>query len=56
MKAKGMLEAAKLVGTAIAKSAKEKGVEKVVFDRGGFSYGGVIKALAGGAREGGLNF
>ena len=49
-------EQSKLVGAAIARKASEIGVEKVVFDRGGFLYHGRIKALAEGAREGGLNF
>ena len=47
---------AKAVGTLIASRAKEKGVEAVVFDRGGFQYHGRIKALADAAREGGLKF
>lgn len=49
-------EAAKAVGTDIAKKALEKGVDKVVFDRGGNLYHGRIKALADGAREAGLDF
>jgi large subunit ribosomal protein L18 len=49
-------EKSKLVGAAIARKASEIGVEKVVFDRGGFLYHGRIKALADGAREAGLNF
>ena len=49
-------EQAKLVGQAVAERAKSKGIEAVVFDRGGFRYVGRIKALADGAREGGLNF
>jgi large subunit ribosomal protein L18 len=48
--------AAKAVGSLIATRAKEKGVEAVVFDRGGFQYHGRIKALADAAREGGLKF
>lgn len=47
---------AKVVGKAIAERAKEKGVNTVVFDRGGFRYMGRVKALAEGAREGGLEF
>jgi large subunit ribosomal protein L18 len=50
------IESAKVVGVAIAEKAKTLGVETVVFDRGGFLYHGRIKALAEGAREGGLNF
>jgi large subunit ribosomal protein L18 len=49
-------EKSKLVGAVIARKASEIGVEKVVFDRGGFLYHGRIKALADGAREAGLNF
>jgi large subunit ribosomal protein L18 len=49
-------EAAKLVGELIAARAKEHGVEKVVFDRGGYIYHGNVKALADGAREKGLQF
>jgi large subunit ribosomal protein L18 len=48
--------AAKAVGAAIAKKAKDKGVTKVVFDRGGYLYHGNIKALADAARENGLEF
>lgn len=44
------------VGKLIASKAKSGGIEKVVFDRGGFLYHGRIKALADGAREGGLQF
>jgi large subunit ribosomal protein L18 len=47
---------ARLVGKAVAERAKSKGVNQVVFDRGGFQYIGRIKALADGAREGGLDF
>ncbi len=50
------MEAAKLVGTLIAERARAKGVTKVVFDRGGYPYHGVVKALADSAREGGLEF
>jgi len=47
---------AKQVGQLLAERAKEKGITAVVFDRGGFLYHGRIKALAEGAREGGLDF
>ena len=49
-------EQAKLVGKALAERAKSKGVQAVVFDRAGFKYSGRVKALADGAREGGLDF
>jgi large subunit ribosomal protein L18 len=49
-------EQAHLVGRAIAERAKAKGISKVVFDRGGYRYIGRVKALADGAREGGLEF
>ena len=49
-------EAAKELGTLIAKKAKEKKIEEVVFDRGGYIYHGVVKELAEAAREGGLKF
>lgn len=52
----GNKEAAKKVGLAIAKAALAKGVEEVVFDRGGFVYHGRVQELAEGAREGGLKF
>ena len=55
-KAGGNVEAAKEVGKLIAERAKEKGVKKVVFDRGGYLYHGRIKALADAAREAGLEF
>ena len=48
--------AAKAVGALIAKKAKDKGVKRVVFDRGGYLYHGNIKALADAARENGLEF
>ena len=49
-------EAAKEVGSLIAKRALEKNIKSVVFDRGGYIYHGVVKELADAAREGGLNF
>ena len=49
-------ELATLVGKEIAKVATAKGIKAVVFDRNGFVYHGRVKALADGAREGGLNF
>ncbi len=49
-------EAATVVGRMIAEKCKEKGIEAVVFDRGGFQYHGRIMALADAAREAGLNF
>ena len=52
----GNKEAAKKVGEIIAKRALEKGIENVVFDRGGYIYHGRVKELAEGAREGGLKF
>lgn len=55
-KVKGKLELAKEVGKLIAEKAKGLKVEKVVFDRGGYSYHGKVKALAEGAREEGLKF
>ncbi len=57
-KMKGLKKAdqAKLIGQTVAERAKGKGVKTVVFDRGGFRYVGRVKALADGAREGGLQF
>jgi large subunit ribosomal protein L18 len=49
-------EKSKLVGAAIARKAVELGLKDVVFDRGGYLYHGRVKAVADGAREGGLNF
>ena len=49
-------EAAKKVGAAIAKKALDKGIETVVFDRGGYIFHGRVSELAAGAREGGLKF
>ena len=52
----GNKEAARKVGGMIAKRAAEKGISKVVFDRGGYLYHGRVEELAEGAREGGLKF
>lgn len=49
-------EKSKLVGASLAKKAIELGLSKCVFDRGGYLYHGRVKAIADGAREGGLNF
>ena len=53
---KGKVESAKKVGKVIAERALAVGIQKVVFDRGGYRYMGRVKALADGAREGGLQF
>lgn len=50
------VEQARKVGLLLAERAKSAGIESVVFDRGGYLYHGRVKALADGAREGGLNF
>ena len=52
----GNIEAARKVGQMVAERAKAKGIDTVVFDRGGYVYHGRVQALAEGAREGGLNF
>lgn len=52
----GKTESARKVGLELAKAAKSKKIESVVFDRGGYKYQGRVKALAEGAREGGLKF
>lgn len=56
IKSGGNVEAAKLVGSLVAKRAIEKSIECVVFDRGGFKYHGRVAALADAAREAGLKF
>jgi large subunit ribosomal protein L18 len=56
MKGLKKAEQAKLVGQTVAERAKDKGIAAVVFDRSGYRYIGRIKALADGAREGGLQF
>lgn len=50
------IEAAKLVGTSLAKKASDIGIKKVVFDRGGYLYHGRVKAFAEALRDGGLEF
>ncbi|MDF1576955.1 MAG: 50S ribosomal protein L18 [Desulfobulbales bacterium] len=52
----GKVEKARRVGLLLAAKAKKNGIEKVVFDRGGYLYHGRVKSLSDGAREGGLNF
>jgi len=52
----GNVEAAKLIGKAIADRAKERGITAVTFDRNGFRYHGRVRAIADAAREGGLQF
>ena len=52
----GNVEGAKKVGEMLASACKEKGIEEVVFDRGGYVYHGRVQALAEGALEGGLKF
>ncbi|HEX4810493.1 MAG TPA: 50S ribosomal protein L18 [Bryobacteraceae bacterium] len=52
----GNVEGAKVIGQKVAERAKEKGVTKVVFDRGGYLYHGRVKALADAARAAGLEF
>jgi len=56
MKGMKKSEQAKIVGQTVAERAKSKGIETVIFDRGGYRYVGRVKALADGAREGGLKF
>lgn len=56
LKSTANVEAAKKVGALVAERAKKAGVTEVVFDRGGYMYHGRVKALAEGAREGGLSF
>jgi len=56
IKSGGNVEAAKLVGGLVGKRAVEKGIKKIVFDRGGYQYNGRVAALADGAREAGLKF
>ncbi len=53
---KGRIEQAKIVGLNLAKKALQKNIKQVVFDRSGYKYHGKVKAIADGAREGGLVF
>jgi large subunit ribosomal protein L18 len=56
LKDKSAVEAAQIIGKALAEAAKEKGIDQVVFDRSGYKYHGIVKAAADGARNGGLDF
>ncbi len=56
MSGKNKTEQAKAIGRLVAERAKEKGIDMVVFDRGGYRYHGRVKALADASREGGLVF
>ncbi|MEX2602448.1 MAG: 50S ribosomal protein L18 [Balneolaceae bacterium] len=55
LKGKSGIESAKILGGELAKLALEHGIKKVVFDRSGYKYHGIVKAAAEGAREGGLD-
>lgn len=55
LKDKAAVESAGIIGEAIAKAAVDQGIKKVVFDRSGYKYHGIIKAAADGARKGGLD-
>lgn len=55
-KAESKVDASRLIGKALASKAKDKKINKVIFDRNGYLYHGRVKALAEGAREGGLEF
>jgi large subunit ribosomal protein L18 len=56
LKGKNKTQVAELVGSELARGAKEKGISRVVFDRGGYKYHGRVKALAEAARKAGLKF
>ncbi len=56
LKGKAGVESAKIIGEALAKTALDQGINKVVFDRSGYKYHGIVKSAAEGAREGGLDF
>ena len=55
LKGKTPVEASAIIGEAIAKTAKDQGIKKVVYDRSGYKYHGIVKAAADGARKGGLD-
>ena len=55
-KSRGKIDTSKLVGKLIAQKAKDKKIKQIIFDRNGYTYHGRVKALAEGAREGGLEF
>lgn len=55
-KKQGKLDSAKEVGIEVAKAARGKKITRIVFDRGGYRYHGIVKAVAEGARKGGLEF
>ncbi|MBD3344871.1 MAG: 50S ribosomal protein L18 [Chitinivibrionales bacterium] len=56
LKSKSKIDVSRLVGELVAEKAKEKGIQRVVFDRKGYRYHGRVRALAEGARSGGLEF
>lgn len=56
LKGKAAVESAGVIGKALAEQAVDQGITKVVFDRSGYKYHGVVKSAADGAREGGLDF
>lgn len=56
LKDKTSVESAKIIGEALAKVAIDQGIKKVVYDRSGYKFHGIVKAAADGAREGGLDF
>ena len=56
MSGKNKTQVAEMVGSLLAKNAQEKGIDQVVFDRGGYKYHGRVKALAEAARKAGLKF
>jgi len=56
LKDKTSVESAKIIGETLAKVAVDQGIKKVVYDRSGYKFHGIVKAAADGAREGGLDF